>query len=82
MEGGSIFDFTFKLPLLSFLYAFLVLFMIALFLGIIFGLIFGVFAISGLDGPILAVIGLVYAFLALYAPLDYVYTMGINSVSK
>jgi hypothetical protein len=84
MDGGSIFDFSFKLPLYSFLFAMLILITIALFLAFFFLVIVMGSSAVGLNNipGFMGLIGFIYAFLALYAPLDYVYTMGLMAHSS
>jgi hypothetical protein len=79
MNGGSVFDFTFKLPVASFLFAFIITIVIALFLAIIFGTLFAGNYMAGSNKYVYAVLGFAYAVLALYAPYDYIYTMGYNA---
>ncbi len=81
MHGGSIFDMTFKMPILSFLYALLILMIISIFLALMVMVLFGVAWWTGLaqSSFVVALIAVLYSFLSLYAPLDYVYTMGINA---
>lgn len=85
MFGGTLFDLSFKMPILSFLWALLMLVVIAMLLA--FALYF-IIALAAQTGSILitSIIGLItiiaYIFLALYAPLDYVYTMGIDDAKK
>lgn len=81
MRGGTIFDMSFKMPIMSFLYALLIMMIISIFLGIIVISVFGVAWIAGLNENVYfaAVVGALYAMMSLYAPLDYIYTMGLNA---
>jgi hypothetical protein len=79
MDGGSVFNFTFKLPVISFMYAMFMCLIIALFLALVFGtLVFGNYML-GSNSYVYAILGFAYAALALYAPFDYIYTMGLDA---
>lgn len=79
MEGGSIFNFSFKLPLLSFLFAIVITIVIALFLSIVFGFLSGANYVLGSNDKIYAALGILYFVVAMYAPFDYIYTMGLDA---
>jgi hypothetical protein len=82
MTGGNIFNFSFKLPGGSFIFAIFIMIIIGLFLAIGFGIIYlGLWAID-INPVVYSVVGIVYLVLALYAPLDYIYTMGIEDAKS
>jgi hypothetical protein len=78
VSGGTIFEGTFKLPILTFLYIIVMLMVIALFLAIIFGLITftASFFVPQDSAMVYGAIAIIYLFVSMYAPLDYVYTLG------
>lgn len=79
MNGGNIFNLSFKLPFLSFLYSLLIFMVIGLLLAVVFGIL-GMFVSS--NPMLIAIIGFIYGIMVMYAPLDYIYTMGVESVIK
>jgi hypothetical protein len=79
LSGGTIFNMTFKMSPLKFLWAVIVVIVISLIIVTVGGLIMYGLKYFELPRAVIGLVSIVIGLFFIYAPYDYIYTMGYTS---